>query len=55
MAGARAQSLPESQFGLASVGYRWNVSGTYMQVIPRVFSTSAGGGENGAGRDERGT
>jgi len=53
MAGARAQSLPESQFGLASIGYRWNVSGAYMQVIPRVISTSSGGGENGAGPDER--
>ncbi len=53
MAGATAQSLPESQFGLASIGYRWNVSGTYMQVIPRVISTSAGGGANGNGPDER--
>ena len=26
MAGARAQSLPESQFGLASIGYRWNAA-----------------------------
>jgi succinate dehydrogenase/fumarate reductase flavoprotein subunit len=53
MAGARAQSLPESQFGLASIDYRWNVSGTYMQVIPRLISTSAGGGANGDGPDER--
>jgi succinate dehydrogenase/fumarate reductase flavoprotein subunit len=53
MAGATAQSLPESQFGLASIGYRWNVSGTYMQAIPRVFSASAGRGGNGDGPDER--
>lgn len=42
-AGAWAQNLPEAQFGLASVKYRWNVSGTYMQVLPRVFSTAADG------------
>ena len=42
-AGARAQSLPESQFGLASTAFRWNVSGSYMQVIPRVVSTAADG------------
>jgi succinate dehydrogenase/fumarate reductase flavoprotein subunit len=53
MAGARAQSLPESQFGLASTDFRWNVSGTYMQVIPRLFSASAGGSSNGDGPDER--
>jgi succinate dehydrogenase/fumarate reductase flavoprotein subunit len=43
MAGARAQSLPESQYGLASTKFRWNVSGTYMQVIPRFISTAADG------------
>ncbi len=42
-AGALAQSLPESQYGLASIGFRWNVSGTYMQVIPRFVSTAADG------------
>jgi succinate dehydrogenase/fumarate reductase flavoprotein subunit len=42
-AGARAQGLPESQYGLASVGFRWNVSGTYMQVVPRVVSLPADG------------
>jgi len=43
LAGARAQSLPESQYGLASTEFRWNVSGTYMQVIPRFISTAADG------------
>jgi succinate dehydrogenase/fumarate reductase flavoprotein subunit len=43
MAGAKAQSLPESQYGLASIQFRWNVSGTYMQVIPRFISTAADG------------
>jgi|WetSurMetagenome_2_1015567.scaffolds.fasta_scaffold01084_3 succinate dehydrogenase/fumarate reductase flavoprotein subunit len=43
LAGARAQSLPESQYGLASIKFRWNVSGTYMQVVPRFMSTAADG------------
>jgi succinate dehydrogenase/fumarate reductase flavoprotein subunit len=43
LAGAAAQSLPESQYGLASIGFRWNVSGTYMQVVPRFISTAADG------------
>ncbi|MEI8120520.1 MAG: FAD-binding protein [bacterium] len=43
MAGAAAQSLPESQYGLASIAFRWNVSGTYMQVVPRFISTDADG------------
>ena len=42
-AGALAQGLPESQFGLASIKFRWNVSGTYMQVLPRFISTAADG------------
>ena len=42
-AGAEAVNLPESQFGLASIKHRWNVSGTYMQVIPRIVSTAADG------------
>lgn len=45
MAGARAQSLPESQYGMASVKFRWNVSGTYMQVVPRFVSTDADGND----------
>ena len=44
MAGAKAQGLPEGQYGLASVAFRWNVSGTYMQVVPRFISTDADGG-----------
>ncbi len=42
-AGARARNLPISQFGLASIKFRWNVSGTYMQVLPRLISTAADG------------
>jgi succinate dehydrogenase/fumarate reductase flavoprotein subunit len=46
-AGAVAQNLTESQHGLASLNFRWNLSGTYQQVIPRYISTDA------KGRDER--
>ncbi len=42
-AGATAQNLAEAQFGLASTKFRWNVSGTYMQVVPRFVSTAADG------------
>jgi succinate dehydrogenase/fumarate reductase flavoprotein subunit len=38
LAGASAQELPESQYGLSSTEYRWNVSGSYMQVISRFSS-----------------
>jgi succinate dehydrogenase/fumarate reductase flavoprotein subunit len=45
-AGAAAHNLTESQFGLASVKFRWNVSGTYQQAVPRYVSTDAArGGE----------
>jgi len=40
MIGAQAQNLSESQYGLASIKFRWNVSGTYMQVMPRFISTA---------------
>jgi succinate dehydrogenase/fumarate reductase flavoprotein subunit len=46
-AGLAAENLTESQFGLASTTFRWNVSGSYCQAIPRIFSTDANG------RDER--
>ncbi|RKX37159.1 MAG: oxidoreductase [Verrucomicrobia bacterium] len=45
-AGAMAQGLPEAQYGLASTQFRWNVSGTYMQVVPRFISTDADGKSN---------
>lgn len=44
-AGAAAHNLTESQFGLASVRFRWNLSGTYQQVIPRYVSTGPGGAD----------
>jgi succinate dehydrogenase/fumarate reductase flavoprotein subunit len=46
MAGAKAQGLPEAQYGLASIKFRWNVSGTYMQVVPTFVSTDADGKSN---------
>ena len=39
MAGAKGKNLTEWQFGLASISPRWNVSGTYMQALPRFIST----------------
>ena len=46
-AGLVACNLTESQYGLASIKFRWNVSGTYMQAVPRIYSTDADS------RDER--
>ena len=37
-AGAKLQNISEWQYGLASINPRWNVSGTYMQVLPRFVS-----------------
>lgn len=42
-AGVMGRNLTEWQYGLASVRPRWNVSGTYMQVMPRFISTDAEG------------
>lgn len=43
--GAPCVNLTESQFGLASIGFRWNVSGTYQQVVPRYVSVDEYGNE----------
>lgn len=43
--GAVADNLTESQFGLASTAFRWNLSGTYQQVIPDYFSTAPDGSD----------
>ncbi|MFE5837422.1 FAD-binding protein [Arthrobacter sp. NPDC056493] len=42
-AGVHGKNLTEWQFGLASTHPKWNVSGTYMQVIPRFVSTDPDG------------
>lgn len=47
LAGAQAANLQEWQYGLASVDFRWNVSGTYQQVLPRYVSVD----ENGCERE----
>ncbi|MGN0404579.1 MAG: FAD-binding protein [Bariatricus sp.] len=44
-AGARGKNLTESQYGIASVKFRWNLSGTYQQVIPRYVSTDQEGND----------
>ncbi|MFX0057695.1 MAG: FAD-binding protein [Candidatus Heimdallarchaeota archaeon] len=44
-AGCKLQNLTESQFGLASIDFRWNVSGSYMQVIPRFVSVDSNGNQ----------
>ncbi|MBR6766207.1 MAG: FAD-binding protein [Clostridia bacterium] len=45
-AGVLGQNLIQWQYGLASVKPRWNVSGTYMQVLPRFVSIDAEGNEH---------
>jgi succinate dehydrogenase/fumarate reductase flavoprotein subunit len=44
-AGAKMQNLALWQYGLASTSPRWNVSGTYMQVLPRFVSIDKNGNE----------
>lgn len=45
LAGAKGVNLTEWQYGLASVKPRWNVSGTYMQALPRLISTDPDGND----------
>lgn len=42
-AGVQGKNLTESQYGIASVKFRWNLSGTYQQVLPRYISTNPDG------------
>lgn len=44
-AGASGQNLTESQFGIASVKFRWNLSGSYQQAIPTYISTDKNGND----------
>jgi len=44
--GARLQNLELWQYGIASVRPKWNVSGTYMQVLPRFVSIGDDGEEH---------
>ena len=45
-AGCMGRNLTEWQYGLASLSPRWNVSGSYMQVLPRFVSVDAQGLEH---------
>lgn len=51
-AGAEGINLTESQYGIASTKFRWNLSGTYQQVIPRYVSTDANGNDQKEFLDE---
>ena len=42
---ASGKNLTEWQFGMASLNPRWNVSGTYMQVLPTFISTDQDGND----------
>lgn len=44
-AGSSGKNLTEWQFGMASLNPRWNVSGTYMQVLPSFISTDQDGND----------
>ncbi len=44
-AGVRFQNISEFQFGIASTAFRWNLSGSYQQVLPRYFSTEQDGSD----------
>ncbi|TSA38714.1 MAG: FAD-binding protein [Porphyromonadaceae bacterium] len=43
--GAKAQNLSISQFGMASVKFRWNLSGSYQQVVPMYYSANQYGND----------
>ncbi len=44
-AGVKGKNLTESQYGIASIKFRWNLSGTYQQVLPRYISTDKEGND----------
>ena len=43
--GAEGANLHQWQYGLASTAFRWNVSGSYQQVLPRYVSVDEAGVE----------
>ena len=45
LAGAVCENLQEWQYGIASCDFRWNLSGTYQQVLPRYVSIDENGTE----------
>ena len=44
-AGVQGKNLTEWQYGLASIKFRWNLSGTYQQVLPTYVSTDQDGND----------
>ncbi len=44
-AGAMGANLTEWQYGIASTGFRWNLSGSFQQVLPRYFSVAPDGSD----------
>ena len=44
-AGVRFANAAEWQYGIASTKFRWNLSGTYQQVLPRYISIDDAGNE----------
>ena len=44
-AGATLSNMEEWQYGIASTKFRWNLSGTYQQVLPRYISVDEDGVE----------
>ncbi|MBR2908381.1 MAG: FAD-binding protein [Clostridia bacterium] len=45
-AGAALSNMEEWQYGIASTKFRWNLSGTYQQVLPRYISVDKDGNES---------
>ena len=45
LAGAQGCNLNHWQYGIASTAFRWNLSGSYQQVLPRYVSVDAQGVE----------
>ncbi|SHH20070.1 FAD-dependent oxidoreductase [Marivita hallyeonensis] len=46
--GLELTNITENQFGIGTrrEGFPWNLSGTYVQVIPHIYSVDADGGEH---------
>ena len=44
-AGASLSNMEQWQYGIASTAFRWNLSGTYQQVLPRYVSVDGDGVE----------
>ena len=44
-AGALLSNMEQWQYGIASIKFRWNLSGTYQQVLPRYISVDENGNE----------